>query len=159
MIFLRSIGLNHYHLVLVVNLWSGEQGGIFCQMWARLPVPTSYVAQSVAMNILIRVRKAFLWLVMAPLVFIFRSLYSHSLSEFLCSHNAQFKFLDFYTTWLLRTRDKIPDDTMGHASCVELTIRSFVSTDFNLEALFPTHATTLEYSQKLIHYCVYFRWW
>lgn len=68
MIFLRSTGLNHYHLVLVVNLWLGEQGGIFCQMWARLPVPTSYVAQSVAMNILIRVRKAFLWLVMAPLV-------------------------------------------------------------------------------------------
>ena len=93
MIFLRSIGLNHYHLVLVVNLW------IFCQMWARLPVPTSYVAQSVAINVLIRVRKAFLWLVMAPLVV--RVLYfpqliienhtatfSHSLSEFLCSHNA-----------------------------------------------------------------------
>lgn len=133
MIFLRSIGLNHYHLVLVVNLWSGEQGGIFCQMWARLPVPTSYVAQSVAMNILIRVRKAFWWLVMAPLVI--RVLYFPQLilpqSFWIpvlaqCRFMSQFKFLDFY---------KIPDDTMGHASCVELTIRSFVSTDFNLEAL------------------------
>lgn len=31
MILLRSIGLNYHHLVLVVNVWSGEQSGISCQ--------------------------------------------------------------------------------------------------------------------------------
>lgn len=91
MIFLRSIGLNHYHLVLVVNLWSrvnkvGE-------------ITRSDITRGAKCGNEHWVRKAFLWLVMAPLVI--RVLYfpqliilrttrrpSHSLSEFLCSHNA-----------------------------------------------------------------------
>ena len=33
MILLRLTGLNYYHLVLVVNVWLGEQCEISCLMW------------------------------------------------------------------------------------------------------------------------------
>ncbi len=36
MILLRLTGLNYYHMVLVVNVWLGEQSEISCLMWVRL---------------------------------------------------------------------------------------------------------------------------
>ena len=47
MILYQSIGLYYYHLLLVVDVWVGEQGGCSGQERAGLAYPTPYAASRV----------------------------------------------------------------------------------------------------------------
>ena len=45
MILYQSIGLYYYHLVLVVDVWVGEQGGFSAPKRAGLACPTPYITR------------------------------------------------------------------------------------------------------------------